>query len=219
MSCASSVSSVTTAGTSDVPLEGQETSINGTCFDMEACVLPHTFCIRRKKNYNRVKRVVVRIVVVKINVRARTRTPEGITFVPLFVTNDDLLLEPETCDVVGNCSGGDCNLNPSFVLKYETSPKRVKATSIEFDLRPEDMDSFQIDLDLPESETYSEPVARKAAHKQFSTFNPIKRPRKAYYTRPGSPSPSEQESEGEDTKEVRVGSSNASTPESPLDLS
>lgn len=198
MSCASSVASSLTSSASDPPLEGQEESINGTCFDLEARVLPHIFATRKKKNYNRVTRTVVRIVVVKLNVRARARTPEGMTFVPLFVTDDDLLLEPDTCDIVGNCVDSECHLNPSFVLKKETSPRRVKAMAVNFDLKPEDMDSFPIDLDMPATESYSDPVARKVAAKAPLPFQPIKRPRKEYYPRPSCPSPASSEEEGDE---------------------
>ncbi len=198
MSSASSVASSLTSSSSDPLLEGQEESINGTCFDLEARVLPQTFATRKKKNYNRVTRTVVRIVVVKLNVRARARTPEGMTFVPLFVTDDDLLLEPDTCDIVGNCVNSACHLNPSFVLKKETSPRRVKAMAVNFDIKPEDMDSFPIDFDMPSSDSYSHPVARKVAAKTFPSFQPIKCARKEYSARPHCPSLDSSEGEEEE---------------------
>jgi hypothetical protein len=203
MSCASSVASTLSVSTcSDPPLEGQEETINGTSFDMEAKVLPHVFATRRKKNYNRVVRTVVRIVVVKINVRPRARTPEGMTF-----------------DIVGNCAGDQCHLNPSFVLRHETSPRRVKAMAIEFDLRPEDMDSFEIDIDEATSTSHSlaDPVNQKrrfkAPTKKFPPFLG-KRPRHA------PPLSDEESEEGPDEPREGRGEGRddptSSTPGSPL---
>lgn len=150
--------------------------LNGTLFDISLTSSPRTFTNQRKINFNKTERVVKRVIVVQLRVAAKHKSPEGMTFVPLFVTTDDDLLDPSTCDVIGSIRDGKAQLNPSFVDKHENGSKRVKALSVRFDL--EDEFDFSEDLDMPQLEDdYRPPVACKAAVKKFPPFHGKKRPR------------------------------------------
>jgi hypothetical protein len=150
--------------------------LNGTLFDISLTSSPRTFTNQRKINFNKTERVVKRVIVVQFRVAAKHKSPEGMTFVPLFVTTDDDLLDPSTCDVIGSIREGKAQLNPSFVDKHENGSKRVKALSVRFEL--EDEFDFSEDLDMPHlEEEYKPPVACKAAVKKFPPFHGKKRPR------------------------------------------
>ena len=153
--------------------------LNGTSFDLLNATTPQLFTCRRKLHFNRTERTIIRIVVVQLRVAAKSKSPEGMTFVPVFITDNDLVLNPGTCDVVGECIDGEVNLNPTFIHKHENGTQRVKALRIKFELGPDILK----DLDLPDwkpglSDGGCSPVARKVAEKQFPPFLG-KRPRMA----------------------------------------
>lgn len=121
-------------------------ALNGTSFNIDEAVLPQTFVLNRSRQPKiRTTRTVVRIIVVRINVRARPKNPTGYTFVPVFVTDDDLVLDPSTCDVIGNISGAVCNLNPTFVSRHERGTAKVRILEVNFNLRAVDFDEINLE--------------------------------------------------------------------------
>lgn len=140
-------------------------ALNGTSFRVDEAVLPQTFVLNRDRQPKlRTIRTVVRIIVVRINVRSRPKNPLGYTFVPVFVTDDDLVLDPSTCDVVGNISGQFCNLNPAFVTRHERGKSKVRILEVNFNLKTTDFDTMNMELldDIESSPVEpSDPVARK----------------------------------------------------------
>lgn len=154
--------------------------LNGTSFDLVVSTEPRVFTNERKIHFNKTTRVVQRIIIVKLRVSAKHKSPEGMTFVPLFVTDDDLLLEPNTCDLVGEIKDGNLNLNPSFVSRYENGVKRVRSLKITFDIKDERYDLFDGIDGLDDTPQTFHPIHTKV----MPPFLPEKRPR--------SPTPSQQ---------------------------
>ena len=151
--------------------------INGTLFDYEVSTEPRTFANARQIHFNRTEHTVRRILIVKLRVVAKHKSPESMTFVPLFVTTQNHLLDPSTCDVVGSLTKDDkVQLNPSFVDKHENGSKRVRPKTIRFEL--DDHLNLLDDLDIPSAsldycdspEQAVPPVARKIAAKKFPRF-------------------------------------------------
>lgn len=148
--------------------------LNGTTFDYVVSTSPRAYTTERKVNFNRTVHTVRRVLVVKLRVARKHKSPEGITFVPLFLTTDDDLLDPSTCDAVGRLVGDLVQLNPSFVHTHENASKRVKALTVRFEME-EDMDLLN-DLDLPDDVMGPaqgnpvHPVSRKCAVKSYPTM-------------------------------------------------
>lgn len=141
--------------------------LNGTTFDYVVSTSPRAYTTERKVNFNTTVHTVCRVVVVKLRVARKHKSPEGITFVPLFLTTDGDLLEPSTCDAVGRLVDDSVQLNPTFVHLHENATKRVKALTVRFEME-EDLDLLT-HLDLPDyvASSMFNPVARKCAVKKY----------------------------------------------------
>tara|TARA_Y100001937_G_scaffold95467_1_gene129687 strand:- start:2488 stop:3231 length:744 start_codon:yes stop_codon:yes gene_type:complete len=156
-------------------------TINGTTFQVELSTSPTHLCnANRKIHFNRTRVRIRRVIVCKFLVAAKHKSPEGFTFVPVFVSDDDRLLDPATCDQVGTIKNGEAEFNPTFVWKYENGQNRVRALEVILD--PEDIDfDFEEEdcIDYPPPPVPSDatsPVARKMAAKKVPPFG-VKRPR------------------------------------------
>lgn len=149
--------------------------LNGTLFDYEVSTEPRTFTNVRQIHFNTAEHTVRRILILKLIVAAKHKSPKSFTFVPVFVTTQDLILDPSTCDMVGSLTNGKVQLNPSFVEKHERGSKRIRPKTIKFEL--DDHLNLLDDLDIPDpqsdtepEEEYVRPVARKLAAKKFPKY-------------------------------------------------
>ena len=155
--------------------------LNGTLFDYEVSTEPRTFTNVRQIHFNTAEHTVRRVLILKLIVAAKHKSPKSFTFVPVFVTTQDLILDPSTCDMVGSLTNGKVQLNPSFVEKHEKGSKRVRPKTIKFEL--DDHLNLLDDLDIPDCQSdtepeepgepeddYEPPVARKLAAKKFPKY-------------------------------------------------
>lgn len=113
---------------------------NNTVYRIEEAVLPLTFARVSTKPRVIATRTVVKILIVSFKVRAANRSPEALTFVPVFLTDEGDVLEPSTCDIVGRYDEGELELNPTFVQKHECGKAKVRNVHVKFDLSAEDLD-------------------------------------------------------------------------------
>lgn len=154
--------------------------LNGTEFDYVVSSAPRAYANPRKLHQqNKMEYVVRRVVVVQFKVKAKHKSPEGITFVPLFLTNEDIFLEPSTCEPVGHLENDRVQLHAGFVDKVETRDVKLKGKRISFEM--EDEINLLEDIDLPPpvaSSSFVHPsMGRKFAAKTFPPFFGAKRPR------------------------------------------
>ena len=152
--------------------------INGTKFDYEVSTAPRCFVTQRKIDFNKTEHTVKRILVVKFRVVAKHKTPESMTFATLFLTTNDRLLDPRTCDVVGELHEDDTiSLNPTYVHEHEHGTKRVRPKTIKFEMDP--LTSWMDDLgaDIPDSEKNPSNLSPGCRAAKSVSFTPRKQPR------------------------------------------
>lgn len=113
---------------------------NNTVYKIEEAVLPLTFSRVSFRPRVIATRTVVKILVLSFKVRAGNRSPEALTFVPVFLTKEGEVLDPGTCDIVGTYCNDDLELNATFVQKHECGKAKVRNVHVKFDLSPEDLD-------------------------------------------------------------------------------
>lgn len=126
--------------TGQTTTEDQGAEVSPCVYRIENSVLPLTFARVAKKPRVTATRTVVRVLIVSIRVLAGNRYPEALTFVPVFLTEDNLVLEPSTCDVVGSYEDETLHLNPTFVQRHECGKSKVRNVHVKFDLSEKDLD-------------------------------------------------------------------------------
>lgn len=127
--------------------------LNGNRFEVEVSIAPTQFInSTRKIHHNKTRVVVKRVIVCKFRVSEKNRSPEGFTFVPVFLSNTNDLLDPATCDTIGRLApNGEAEFSSRFIWKYENGQDRVRAKEVvlqpESDLgfSFEERDEFAID--------------------------------------------------------------------------
>ena len=132
---------------------------NQTVYRIEEAVLPLTFArVCHKKQRVLATRTVVKILILSFKVRAAPRSPEALTFVPVFLTEEGDVLEPSTCEIVGRYDLDNLELNPGFVHRYEYGKNKVRNVHIKFDLSTQDLD-FSSNLFDTGATAYPDPSA------------------------------------------------------------
>ena len=127
-------------------------------YRIEEAVLPLTFARVSTRPRVIATRTVVKILVLSFKVRAANRSPEALTFVPVFLTDEGDVLDPSTCDIVGRYDLDSLELNPTFVQKHECGKAKVRNVHVKFDLSAEDLD-FEPNMFDAGAATDSDPTA------------------------------------------------------------
>lgn len=155
--------------------------LNGTEFDYVVSSAPRAYANPRKLHQqNKTEYTVRRVVVVQLKVKAKHKSPEGITFVPLFLTTDDQFLDPGTCDPVGKLECDRVQLHAGFIDKVESRDVKLKGKKVTFEMDDEVNLLDDIDLPPPMPPMPHQPptsAPRKFAAKTFPPFFGMKRPR------------------------------------------
>ena len=130
--------------------------LNDNQFDVELSTSPREFInSTRKIHHNKTRVVVQRIIVCKFRVSQKNKSPEGFTFVPVFVSDSFDLLDPANCDTVGKLVPNPrlegefiAEFDSKFIWKYENGQERVRAKEVVLQPGSDLLDL----LDLPQNQ-------------------------------------------------------------------